>query len=189
MNWSPSFESYPGPGEQGAVTSASLREIKAIVKEYLEKQHTFDEESSPECPHIPGLGTVVNVTDTPSALNVVGALAYDTALKVLSRDRGGGLGFETIGGTDHGSLLNLTDSSCHTQYALLSGDTPTNVTVAPGYKVTGLNSTELGYATGDVMPYGFHIGESGSGGAKHSNDVITTIPTDVSLSCFDNKYP
>lgn len=182
MSWNSSFELYPAPGEQGAVTNRALREIKSIVREYLSRQHTFDLESSPECPHIPGKSTIVNIESSPSALNVIGALAYDTSTSILYRDRGGGLGFEVIGGTDHGSLQNLTDDLAHPQYMLSAGDTISDIEVG---KVTNLNATEVGYLTGDVMPYVLHIGEDGSGGAKHSDDAITTLPTDVRLSCVD----
>jgi hypothetical protein len=184
MNWDSSFELYPSPGDQGAVTNSALREIKELVKEYMSIQHTWDDSSSPECPHIPGKSTVVNVEASPSALNVVGALAYSTTNNILYRDRGGGLGFEAAGGTSHSSLLNLTDSSAHSQYVLTSGSALTNVSLSAGYKVKSLNTTEVGYTPSDVMPYSLHIGESISGGAKHSDDVITSF-TGVSLSCVD----
>lgn len=183
-HWHSSFELYPSPGDQGAVTNSALREIKDIVEEYMSAQHVWDESSSPECPHIPGMATVVNIAASPSALNVVGALAYSTTSSILYRDRGGGLGFETVGGTDHGSLINLTDNAAHSQYVLRSGDTLTSVELSPGYKVTNLNVTEVGYAATDVMPYSLHIGESVSGGAKHSDNVILSF-SGVKLTCFD----
>lgn len=185
--WSAAFDLFPAGKDYGSVTCEAIRTTKAEAKTRFSEQHNWSNLASPVCTHKEGECTVVLMDDeSPTALNLVGALGCNYTDSVLYRDRGAGLGFEAICGLDHESLLNLTDEDCHIQYVKCSGGSPTvtDVTVSAGYVLTGLSTSAVDYSGAEIMPYGLHIGTDVSGGAKHDDNVITTTPY-MHLSPYD----
>jgi hypothetical protein len=167
--WTNDFEGFPAGRLSGAVTCFALRRLKSNVQALMSVQHTFDEDTSPEMTHIAGMCTVCGLSDgSPTSIyDVTGALWYNYTDGNIYRDYGGGVGLLTVGGADHGSLLNLTDADAHTIYIKLSGETDIQSLGTP--EINGLSVTAGDYSSADIVSQGVHLTTP----ADHVADILT----------------
>lgn len=174
--WSTAFESYPTGSSFGSSSGSAIRALRSAVQTRLALEHTFDEDVTPECPHIPGQCRIVGFSDgEPSYQDVIGALWFDHTNNILYRDRGSGLGGDAIAIVDHSMLLNLTDDEAHTKYVLASGN-DADIASLHTYDSNAIYNLpvdeDAAWSEEDIISVGAHIGESVHGGAKHADEVI-----------------
>jgi hypothetical protein len=168
VTWTTNFEGYPAGRLSGSVTCFALRRLKSNIQSLMSIQHSFDSDASPVMTHTAGMCTVCGLSDgSPTEIyDVNGALWYNYTDGALYRDTGGGVGVITAGGSDHGSLLNLSDADAHTTYIKLAGDTASDLS-AP--EVIGLSETAGDYSAADIASRGIHLTAT----ADHVDNILT----------------
>jgi hypothetical protein len=198
VKWTSDFESFPAGRHFGSVTCFALRRLKANVEALLSIQHTFAENATPECTHIPGMCTVCGLTyDPPTEIyDVNGSLWFDYKNGALYRDYGGGvgLGSDAIGGVDHTTFSHRGDTSpqAHTIYIPSLGSTEVeNLTTQ---EIENLSVTVTDYQDdedvdigGMIMPQGLHMTTpadhigviTDDAGISYGYDKINAVQTTV----------
>jgi hypothetical protein len=167
--WTNDFEESPRGRDFGNSSCYHLRTLKDMFQNYTDQEHSFDEEASPEMSHLPGLCSVCGLANgIPDDIeDVAGSIWYDYLNGTLYRDYGGGVGIQAVGGTDHGSLLNLDAADAHTNYILLAGDTDVENLSTP--LIEDLSTTSGDYSGDEIVSRGVHLTTP----ADHADDVIT----------------
>ncbi len=172
-DWTSQFENAPIGGDFGAVTAYEIRRHKVAFEERFIKEHNMDVDpgTSLVVTHKVGECAIVNVSpEDPIVPSLVdGALQWDGSLK-----RDTGVILEVAATTDHLGLIGVTTEDEHPKYVHrihtdgydeLTGE----LDLQSLYKITALPTTEDAANT-TVLSRGAHLGDHGSGGAKHNAD-------------------
>ncbi len=176
-NWSSGFEEYPRGNFFGSTMGQALRDLKGAFEERIGAEHIFASLTSDVTMiHKVGQGSIVGMSDgTPASKGVDGGVQWDYDEGLLYRDTGAGMNVVTT--KDHGGLDGLTEDD-HTMYMNFDGDT-----ITADITVPSLTNLPIGEdpADGAALSRAGHLNDAAAGGARHDNDVINPMPTDISI--------
>lgn len=169
--WTSQFENSPVGSDLGAITAFEILRHKLAFRERFEREHFFDEGDTPECYHLPGMCSIVEVRDSALATNLVdGGLQY---YQYLGRDNGTTMDAATAG-SHLGLIAGTEDPTDHPQYFNRAGDKMTGVLIATDLSgIRGTLPAEPSNRT--VLSKGMHIGADGGGNSKHPDDSFEPL--------------